>query len=384
MTVCGIDVLCGTEKYDGLLKNRRIGLITSASAVNGRLEPAADALHRRFGLAALFGPEHGVRGDGEAGLPVDSGTDLRTGLPVYSLYRRESKRLTEEMLDAVDVMVYDIQDVGSRYYTYLYTMLYCMEDCARAGKPFIVLDRPDPLGGVVVEGNLLEEEYRSFVGDYPLCMRYGMTAGELAEMAADAMGIARWVTVVPCRGWSREMLWPDTGLVWAAPSPALTTFDGTLLYAGTCLFEGTNLSEGRGTAAPFRWIGAPYVRRPERLAEAVNRRDPEGIRARPVYFTPQAGKHSGRVCGGVELHVTEPRRARPVETALALLYAVREEYPGEFEWSTPLPPATRPHIELLSGSGALTGGAPLQSVLERYRLDEAAFREQKAEYHLYR
>lgn len=379
----GIDVLCGTGRYDGLLRGRRLGLIVTASSVSGRLESTVDALHRRYGLTALFGPEHGVRGDVEAGSPVETYRDEATGLPVYSLYRKDSKRLTEEMLRDIDVMIYDIQDVGSRYYTYLYTMLYCMEDCARAGIPFVVLDRPDPLGGETVEGNILEEEYRSFVGDYPLCMRYGLTPGELAAMFHDSLDKKASLTVVPCEGWNRKMLWPHTGLPWAAPSPALTGFEGALLYSGTCLFEGTNLSEGRGTAAPFRWIGAPYLTRPERLARRLNEGGMEGILARPVYFTPQSGKHRDKLCGGVELHVTDAGNARPVATALALLYAVREEYPEDFAWCTPLPPATRPHIELLSGSGRLTGGTPLKELLEVYRRDEAVFREIKAEYHIY-
>lgn len=377
----GIDVLWDSGRYDALLRHRRIGLLTNPTGLDTGFRSTVDLLHRRFGLAALFGPEHGVRGDQAPGAQVGDSRDKATGLPVYSLYRRDSKRLTPEMLECFDVLVYDIQDVGSRYYTYLYSLLYALEDCARAGKPVVVLDRPNPLGGLAVEGNRVQPGYFSFVGGYPLCMRYGLTVGEFARMANRDLGAQ--LTVVPCAGWRREMLWPDTGLPWVMPSPNLARFEAALLYAGTCLFEGTNLSEGRGTAAPFELIGAPYIDDPDALAAALNEKRLPGVRVRPQWFTPASGKHAGRLCGGVQLHVMDARTIRPVRTALELLYEVEKRWGGDFAWQTPLPPATRPHIELLGGDDRLYRKEPLASVLAQYAADEEAFAREKRAFHLY-
>ncbi|MEG1381179.1 MAG: DUF1343 domain-containing protein [Ruthenibacterium sp.] len=379
----GVEVLCATHQYDALLRGKRIGLITAPTGVDAQCISTIDLLHARFGLSALFSPEHGVRGNMDAGCSVDTYTDIATGLPVYSLYRKDSKRLTPLMLQSVDVMVYDIQDVGSRYFTFLYTLLYALQDCARAGIPFVVLDRPNPLGGVAVEGNLVRENCRSFVGDYPLCNRYGLTIGEFAFMVHAEQHLGASLTVVPCAGWKREMLWPQTQLLWIAPSPALTCFEAAFLYSGTCLFEGTNLSEGRGTAAPFRWIGAPYLQNPTALAKMLNEHGHAGIFFRPLFFTPLYGKHAGLLCGGVELHLTDARTAQPLRAALDLLYTVRQEAGDAFQWSTLLPPATRAHIDLIAGCDALSRGQSQQDFLTILEKDECAFRAHKKKYHLY-
>ena len=377
----GIDVLWESGRYDDLLKNRRVGLLTNPTGLDTRFRSTVDLLNSRFRLTALFGPEHGVRGDQAPGAEIATTRDRATGLPVYSLYRKDSKRLTEEMLDAFDVLVYDIQDVGSRYYTYIYSLLYALEDCARAGEPVVVLDRPNPLGGNVVEGNRVKPEYTSFVGGYPLCMRYGLTIGEFARMANQTLGAQ--LTVVPCAGWRREMLWPDTGLLWVMPSPNLPRFEAALLYAGTCLFEGTNLSEGRGTAAPLELIGAPYIDDPAALAAAMNQKALPGVLFRPQWFTPSLQKNAGQLCGGVQLHVTDARSLRPVRTALELLYEVEKRWPQDFAWRTVLPPATQPHIKLLGGDDQLYRKVPLAEILEQYAAEEAAFAREKRASHLY-
>lgn len=383
MTKYGIDMVIRDHKYDTIFTGKKIGLITNPTGIDSDFYPTVDLLNERYGVQALFAPEHGVRGNIGAGEFVENTVDKATGIPVYSLYRKESKRLSDEMLSKVDIMVCDIQDVGSRYYTYLYTMLYAMESCADYGIPFVVLDRPNPLGGEIVEGNLLKKDYLSFVGGYPLCMRYGLTIGEFATMANTSLPKRTELIVVPCEGWKRNMLWPDTNLTWIMPSPGLPSFESALLYSGTCLFEGTNLSEGRGTALPFEIIGAPYIMDPSKLAADMNSKGLSGVRFRPVYFTPSASKHKGIMCGGVQIHIMDMHEIQPVRIALSLMYEIQEHWSEYFEWCTPLPPATRPHIELLGGDSLLMAHTPLNKLLLYYKQDEDAFAVEKKAYHLY-
>jgi len=380
MVRSGVDRLAA---YDRLLRGKRIGLITAPTGLTGELVPTIDLLHERWRLAALFSPEHGVRGDQEAGGLVGTYRDERTGVPVYSLYRQDSKRMTAEMLDQVDLVVYDIQDTGVRYYTFIYTMLYALEDCARAGKSFVVLDRVNPLGGAAVEGNRLKEDCRSFVGNYPgLCMRYGLTAGELAAMANDRMGWKADLHVVPLEGWRREMLFPDTDMLWIPPSLGLPRFETNLLYPGTCLVEGTNLSEGRGTAFPFELIGAPFLDG-ERLAAEMNRLKLPGVIFRPACFKPASSKHQGELCRGVQLHVTDVRTLRPVETGIRLLDTIRREFPA-FAFLPPVREGGRPFIDLLGGDSLFGDGfRDAEALLERFRAESEEFAMEKAAYHLY-
>ena len=375
----GIDLI---DKHADLFRGKRLGLITAPPGVDRELTSSIRILHRKFGLAALFSPEHGVRGDIAAGAQVDTYTDPDTGVPVYSLYRHDSKRMTQDMLDAVDMVVYDIQDIGVRYYTFIYTMLYALEDCARAGIPFVVLDRVNPLNGVTVEGNVVKEDYRSFVGGYPLCVRYGLTAGEVATMANAEMGWNAELHVIRCEGWTREMLFPDTGLIWVPPSQNIPRFETAVLYTGTCLFEGTNASEGRGTALPFEMIGAPYIRDPDRLADEMNRKALPGVRFRPVWFRPNASKHAGELCGGVQLHVVDIRALRPLETGVELLYAIRNGY-DEFAFLPPYRENGRAFIDLLGGDRIYRDSDNAQDVLEAFREESRAFAERKAQFHLY-
>ncbi|MFD1956779.1 exo-beta-N-acetylmuramidase NamZ domain-containing protein [Paenibacillus thailandensis] len=380
MVVNGIDRIANDGR---LFRGKRLGLITSPTGLNAEFASTIQLLHDNYRLAALFSPEHGVRGNVEAGGMVDTYADPITGVPVYSLYRPDSKRLTPEMLDAVDMVVYDIQDIGVRYYTFISTMLLALEDCAKAGKPFVVLDRINPLDGVTVEGNVLKEAYRSFVGHYPLPVRYGLTAGEVAAMANEQMGWKAELHVVRCGGWERTMQFPDTGATWIHPSIGIPRFETALVYPGTCLFEGTNVSEGRGTTFPFEMIGAPFIEA-ERLSDEMNGKRLPGVRFRPVYFKPAASKFAGETCGGVQLYVTDRRAFRSVETGVTLLYAIRRNY-AEFRFLPPLKEGSRPFIDLLAGDDVYRGDdwhdpAPL---LERFREESRLFAEKKRQYHLY-
>lgn len=375
----GIDRI---DRYDQLFKGKRLGLITAPSGLNSDFQSTIQILHKRNHLSALFSPEHGVRGDQAAGALVDHYLDPITGVPVYSLYRKDSKRLTDDMLNEVDLVVYDIQDVGVRYYTFIYTMLYALEDCAKAGKPFVVLDRMNPLDGLTVEGNVLKEGFRSFVGNYPLCVRYGMTAGELAVMANDQMNWNAELHIVRLDGWERNMLFPDTGRTWIMPSLGMPRFETALLYPGTCLIEGTNLSEGRGTTVPFEVVGAPFIEA-ERLAEEMNAKRLPGVKFRPVYFKPTFSKFRDELCGGVQLHVLDSRALRPLETGIVLLDTIRRSYEA-FSFLSPLREGSRPFIDLLGGDSVYRQD-PLDvpALLERFRVESSEFARMKAAYHLY-
>lgn len=382
MVLQGIDVLQEDGSYDKLFHRRRIGLITTPTGLDRNFHSTIECLHKRYRLQALFAPEHGVRGDIPPGSCVDGYRDDSTGLMVYSLYRKDSKHLTEQMLDMIDVVVYDIQDVGSRYYTFIYTMLYAMQDCARAGKPFVILDRVNPLGGSIVEGNRVQADCYSFVGAYPLCMRYGLTIGEFARMANDMLHLDCDLTVIPIKNWNRNMLFIDTDLTWVPPSMNIPRFETALLYSGACLFEGTNLSEGRGTACPFEVIGAPYIKKPQALADRMNAKKLAGVMFRPVYFIPSLSKHQGQLCAGVQIHLTDMRMCSPVQAALFLLYEIQEMFP-DFSLLDPIKPGSRPFIRLIAGSDALERRLPPEKILRMYREDSAAFTSEKQFYHIY-
>ncbi|MBH5319771.1 DUF1343 domain-containing protein [Paenibacillus sp. GSMTC-2017] len=379
MILNGIDNI---SKYAHLFQGKRIGLITSPTGLDANFRSTIDILHERFHLAAMFSPEHGVRGDLAAGALVDTYVDARTGVPVYSLYRKDSKRLTKEMLDAVDIVVYDIQDVGTRYYTFIYTMLYALEDCAGAGKPFVVLDRVNPLDGVTVEGNVLKKEFQSFVGNYPLAVRYGLTAGEVATMANEELGWNGELHVVRCEGWSRGMSFRETRRPWIPPSMGIPRYDTALLYPGTCLFEGTNISEGRGTTAPFEMIGAPFIDA-QQLSEEMNAKKLSGVHFRPAYFKPTFSKHEGELCGGVYVHVLDERAVRTVETGVKLMFTIQEMY-AEFAFLTPVRENGRPFIDLLCGDRVYRDKSiNVDMLLESFAEESLAFADRKKQFHLY-
>ena len=284
-------------------------------------------------LAALFGPEHGIAADAQDLVEVGHSRDRETGLPVHSLYG-ETRVPTPAMLAGVDAMVFDVQDVGSRYYTFAYTMLHVMEACAREGKRVVVLDRPNPIGGDAVDGNVLDPEYRSFVGMHPLAVRHGMTVGELALMFREELSLDVDLRVVPMKGWRRRMAYEDTGLPWVLPSPNIPTVDTAFVYPGGCLVEGTNLSEGRGTTRPFELVGAPWLDG-HALARALERERIPGAGFRAAAFTPTFQKHVDVLCHGVQVHVLDRARFPAFLAYLLLIHHARRQDPGRFAWRAP-------------------------------------------------
>lgn len=332
MTVrLGADRLFDADVID-CIGGKRVGLITNHSGIDRQLRATADRLHQsdETELVLLFGPEHGIRGDAEDGVAVDTGTDARTGVPAVSLYG-DRRHPSPDELQQMDVLLFDIQDVGVRFYTYLYTMSLSMQACAEADVPFVVLDRPNPLGGVAVEGNVLDPEFASFVGLYPIPVRYGLTVGELALLFNEEFGINADLHVVGMQGWRRSMRWQDTGLAWVAPSPNMPTPDTANVYPGMCFFEGTNVSEGRGTTRPFEQVGAPFVDGFALSDELTARRLP-GAAFRPVFFRPAFGKHENTTCRGVQLHASHGADFAPVRSGFEALAAVRHMWPDEFAW----------------------------------------------------
>lgn len=314
---------------------RKIGLVTNQSAVTSDLRHAVRLLHagRGWKLTALFGPEHGLWGEAQDMAHVAHSTDPLTGLDVYSLYGASHEQLSppEEVLKTLDALVIDLQDIGSRYYTFIYTMALCMRAAAPLGVRVIVLDRPNPIDGIHLEGNIREERYSSFVGMFPLPTRHGMTAGELARYFNARFNLGCDLVVIPMKGWSRTMWWGDTGLPWIIPSPNMPTVFTAAVYPGMCLVEGTNLSEGRGTTHPFELFGAPWLE-PFRFADALNALELPGARFRPHYFLPTFQKHAGKVCGGVELHVTDRSVFEPYRTGLHCVKVARLMDPDKFDW----------------------------------------------------
>lgn len=384
----GLEVLL--EQRLDLIAGKRVGLITNHAGVNRRLESTVDLLaqHPDVQLTALFAPEHGLRGDVQAGESVATFTDDRTGLPVYSLYgpTRATRKPSAAMLENVDVLVCDLQDGGSRYFTYLSTMGYAMEAAAEQEVPFIVLDRPNPIGGVAIEGNLPVNEFLSFVGAYKVPIRHGLTLGEFARFINAEHNIGAELVVVPMEGWRRDMYFGETGLPWVQPSPNIPTPQTLVAYPGTCLFEGTNLSEGRGTTRPFEWLGAPWIDG-YAWAETMNSLNLPGVMFRPVYFTPTFSKHQGTLCQGVEVHITDVRTFRPVETGLHLLASARAQNDEAFAWVPPLGEIGEWFIDLLAGTDqlrlALDASQPVTDVISLWQQDAAAWMGLHAKHTIY-
>ena len=357
-----------------LIAGRRVGLVTNPTGVDSCLRSTADRLHAEPAteLAALFGPEHGIRGDAEDGVAVGDEVDRRTGVPAISLYG-STRELQGSMLEGIDVLLFDMQDVGARFYTYLYTMSEAMKACAARGASFVLLDRPNPIGGELLEGNLLDPAFSSYVGCYPIPVRYGMTMGEVATLFNEVHGIGAELQVVELRGWKRSMSWEETGLPWVAPSPNMPTPQTAALYPGTCFFEGTNLSEGRGTTRPFELIGAPFVDG-FALADAMKDLAIPGARWRQVFFTPSFGKHAGERCGGVQLHAVSSRM-RPVTAAFHLLATAKSLFREHFEWN--LPARGIHNFDKLAGSDRvrleLDDGTPVTDLLAAWEQERRPF-----------
>ncbi len=383
MVQLGCERLFEDPRAFRLIRGRRVGLVTNPSGVDRRLRATADLLHVRPGpeLVLLFGPEHGIRGDAEDGVPVETAIDDRTGVPAVSLYG-ERRQPSPGELEQLDVLLFDIQDVGVRFYTYLYTMTLAMEACAEAGVPFVVLDRPNPLGGLVVEGNMLDAPaFASFVGRYPIPVRYGLTIGELARLFNEEFGIGAELHVVEMRGWRRSMQWPDTSLHWVPPSPNMPTPETVAVYPGMCFFEGTNVSEGRGTALPFEQIGAPYMDGFV-LAARIDALGLPGVAVRPVFFRPAFGKHEGLSCAGIQLHTTGDEAFSPVRTGFHLLSEARRGWPEDFGWRTN--PEGIHNFDKLAGTdrirAALDGGAAVDDLIEEWARERLPFEECRRRY----
>ncbi|WP_296135983.1 DUF1343 domain-containing protein [uncultured Tessaracoccus sp.] len=353
----GVDRLID-ERPD--LGGRRWALLTNDTGVTADLVPSSVAVaDARLPVVALLGPEHGLRGTAQAGESEGEGRDPRTGLPVVDTYRLEGAALDRVIADLdVDTLLVDLQDVGVRHYTYVWSMVDCLRSAARLGIHVVVLDRPNPLDGVTVAGPGLRPGFESFIGRIDVPMRHGLTIGEVARVAAALDRAAGHdvpdPTVVTMRGWRRDMLWADTGLAWVLPSPNVPTATTALAYAGTVLVEGTNLSEGRGTTRPFELIGAPWL--DERLAARMRALGLPGVRFRATWFEPTFGTWAGDVVGGLQVHVDDPRAFEPLRTATELLLAARALAPEEFAWRTPSweGDSRRPYfLDLLWGSDSL-------------------------------
>lgn len=359
----------------------RVALLTGPSGRTRDNRSTIDALRGCCDLRLLLAPEHGVRGDKAAGALFENEVDEATGLPVMSLYTKQTKRLRPELLAKFDTLVYDIADVGCRYYTFISTLRYCVEDCAAAGKRLVVLDRPNPLGDRV-EGGLLQEECASFVGSYPIPVRYGLTCGELAAMMNEEMHIGCDLKIVPCSGLTGNMTFPDWQHYWIMPSLNIPRYETAVLYPGTCLLEGTNLSEGRGTADPFAILGAPFIQA-ESLSAAFNALHLPGVVATPIYFTPTTSKHQGTLCGGIHLHVLDAGAVEPVELGVRLLELIRDRYPEDFQFLPPFREGGKPFISLLAGHRDFENqNWQAQEILERYYRESQAFRQRRKPYEI--
>ena len=374
----GIEVLFSEQLH--LIRGKRVGLITNHSGVDRKLRHDIDLLASAPGvkLTALFSPEHGIRGTAQAGEKVHSAVDAKTGVPIHSLYG-ETRRPTPEMLNAIDVMVYDIQDIGARFYTYISTLGECMQAVAERKLPFIVLDRPNPLGGEVIEGPLLDLTFRSFVGAFAIPVRYGLTPGELAGWIKANLKLDLQLAVVKMTHWTRSQWYEETNLIWVPPSPNIPTRASAMVYPGMCLIEGTNLSEGRGTTTPFEIVGAPWLDG-VKLAERLNALALPGALFRPVAFTPTLSKFSGESCQGVQLHVSDRKLFRPLATALTIIEEIRRNYPEQFQFKSA-------YFDRLAGTDtvrkAMERNEPVANIVATWQTDLNAFETARKKFLLY-
>jgi uncharacterized protein YbbC (DUF1343 family) len=318
------------------LNGTRIGLLVHPASVNRNLQHAAEIAFKskRFRLAAFFGPQHGIRGETQDNMIEWEGfIDKKTGLFVYSLYGH-TRKPESEMLKDIDVMVVDMQDVGSRYYTFIWTMELCMQACLENNKSVVILDRPNPIGGHITEGPVLNMNYTSFVGQRMLPVRHGMTIGEIGNYLRNEFYPSLDFHVISMKGWKRKIWFDDTELPWVLPSPNMPTLDTAIVYPGMCLLEGTMLSEGRGTTRPFEIFGAPFIN-PDILIKRLYEFKLKGVIFRPMYFQPTFQKHAGNLCGGSQIHITDREKFKPFKTAVAIIKAIHDLYPDNFQWKQP-------------------------------------------------
>lgn len=396
-SVCGVvsHVELGIERLlhdkSDLLRRQRIGLVCNQASVDKDFRHAADLLnaHASINLTALFGPQHGIRGDVQDNMiETPHGFDAQTKLPVHSLYS-ETREPTEQMLKDVDTLVIDLQDVGCRIYTFIYTMANCMRAAARYGKKIVVCDRPNPIGGEAVEGWCLEKGWESFVGQFPLPTRHGMTIGELAKLFYHEYGLACDLEVVQMLGWTRDKYFDETDAAWVMPSPNMPTVETATVFPGTVYFEGTQISEGRGTTKPFELIGAPFIDAQELQARMLEY-DLAGVKFRACGFQPTFQKHAGKTCGGVQLHVTERRAFKPYAVGIALLKEIYDLAAGEdFKWKdTPYEYVyDKNPFDVIAGTDKLRklikAGETLETINKFSEESAVAFKTQRNKYLLY-
>ena len=374
----------------GRLKGLRVGVVANPASVDHAFVHVVDRVRQAEGvtLAAIFGPQHGFRSDLQDNM-IESphAVDAVRRVPVYSLYS-ETREPTAEMLAGLDVLVIDLQDIGARIYTFIYTMANCLVAGRKHGVPVIVCDRPNPIGGVAVEGETLVPGFESFVGQYSIPMRHGLTIGELARLFNDAAGIGAALEVVPMTGWTRAHFGDEAGMPWVMPSPNMPTLDSAIVYPGTVLLEGTLASEGRGTTRPFELVGAPWVRA-EAFADRLNGHGLPGVTFRATVFEPTFQKHQHVACGGCQIHVTDRAVFRPVAAGVAVIEELRRADPASFAWRPP--PYEYEHrlmpIDILAGSSrlrtAIESGATADAIAASWQDDEEAFRRLRAPYLLY-
>lgn len=378
----GIDNI---DRMKAIIKEKRVGLITNQSGINKDFEYTIDIFEEHFDLRALYSPEHGIRGNLQAGEKFSDYVDDRTKVMVYSLYG-ENRKPSKDMLKDIDILVFDIGDVGSRYYTYIYTMAYCMKACREHNKTFIVLDRINILGGIKIEGNLLDPKYKSFVGLFPIPIRYGLTIGELAYLINEEFNIGCNLEVIKLDGWNRKMYQDDTDLLWVNPSPNIPRLETALLYNGICLFEGTNISEGRGTTNPFEIVGAPWIDGYE-LANRMEEKNILGIKFRPIYFTPTFSKYQNEICQGIQIHVLDKNKLNGVEIGLHLLNEIIKMGKGYFKYIKPFKKEMYHFIDYLSGTSdlrkCLGKDYLIDELMKKWREESQEFKAIKEKYHIY-
>lgn len=384
------------DKHMELFEGKRVGLITNATGIDSKFNSSVDIMNEKTNLTTLFAPEHGIRGAAQDGEIIPGGQiDPVTGLPIYSLYG-STKKPTPEMLENLDTIVFDIQDVGARFYTYVSTMAYAIEAAIENEKDFVVLDRPNPIGGDV-EG--FKSDAPSFIGLYPTVQEHGMTAGEWAlyifeefikpEYEKKGVEIKTKVDVVELEGWTRDMYYEETNLPWVQPSPNMPTVDTALVYTGTCIFEGTNLSEGRGTTKPFEYIGAPYIKDPFALAQKMNSYGLEGVTFRPTSFKPSFNKFANKDCNGVQVHVTDRDAFDAVKASLALMFTIENMYPQDFKYLDDDKPGVASSIDLRIGIMDFTdrlekGEFTREDVVNSVEKGGEEFKKETEKYYLYK
>ena len=384
---CQGSVLTGLDRigaYAGLFRGRRVGIITNHTAYGSDGKYIVDVFRAIDGVtvAALFSPEHGLWGTEQAGIKTDGQLHPVYKLPIRSLYGK-TRKPTPDMLADIDVLVFDIQDIGARFYTYIYTMSLAMEAAAENGKRFVVLDRPNPITGRHVSGTVLEPELSSFVGMFQMPVRHGMTAGELAKMFNEQGWLANKVranlAVVPMKGWSRRMWYDQTGLRFIKPSPNMPDLETAAIYPGLCLLEGTNVSEGRGTSKPFRQFGAPWIDS-KRLAERLNNLNLPAMRFEPTRFKPTSSKYKGQTCNGIQIVTTDRDRLEPYYSGVQIVNEIYRMHTDKFEWKIG-------HFDRLCGTRkvrkAITSGNSLTELRREWEAKVKSFRKIRDKYLIY-